>query len=241
MARKPKKAYPEHGDVYDGEKDEQELDENAGEGEGDGEAGDGEGEENDEKPPKPEKDDLETRLARLEGENAALRSAILRPQEIKAPVREQEPEPDWEKLMYDDPKAFVNTLSGRIAKQVSTELGTKYQKDQGEKEFWGDFYAENDDLRDDRDLVQATLSRNINVLGDLPVSQARKKLADLTRERIMRYTGKRPKKDGEGEKARVEGARSPGAPKKVVEENKVVTLSDIIRNRRANRMKAKTA
>lgn len=238
MAKQTQKGWPEHGSEYKEEDENLEMDENQPDDDEDESEVDEKDEEGEKKPPK---ESLEERIARLEGENAALRSAITRPQDVKPPKKEEEPEPDWEKMLYDDPKAFVSTLSGRIAKQVSTELGTKYQRDQGEKEFWSDFYSENDDLREDRDLVQATLSSNLNILGDMPVSQARKKLADLTRERIMRYTGKREKKDGEEPKARVEGARSPRAPQKPAKDDKVVTLSDIIRNRRANRMKARTA
>lgn len=232
MAKEPKKTYPEHGDEY--EEDEEALEPNEEDQEGEEDAP-----EDQKEPPEPKKDSLEERLARIEGENAALRAAIARPQDIRLPEKVEEPEPDWEKLMYDDPKGFVNTLSGRIAKQVSSELGNKYQKDQGEKDFWNEFYDENSDLKEDRDLVQATLTRNINILGDLPVSQARKKLADLTRERIMGY--KRERKDDATPKVRVEGARSPKAPKKAAEDNKIVTLSDIIRSRRAKRMKAQTA
>lgn len=234
---KAPKGWPEHGSTL---KDNEEIEENAGENEENNENEPENEEEADKGRQEDPKVSLEERLARLEGENAALRQALTRPAEVKPTQKQAEPEPDWEKLLYDDPKGFVGTLSDRIAKQVSTELGTKYQRDQGEKEFWSDFYAENDDLREDRDLVQATLNSNISILGDLPVSQARKKLADLTRERIMRYTGKREKKDDAG-KARVEGARSPRPPKTPPETSKVVTLSDIIRSRRANRMKARSA
>lgn len=219
-------AFPIHGDEYEEDEDDAGESENEGENEGQ--------EEQDSQ--KKRQETIEERLARLEGENAALRAGLSRPQPTPAPRAEPEPEPDWEKLMFDDPKKFVGELSGRISKQVVTDLGGKYQKDQGEKDFWREFYDEHDDLKEDRDLVQATLNSNIAALGDLPVSQAKKKLADLTRERILRYTGKQEKND-KGKKARVEGVGSPKTPQKQPEPPKVVTLSDLLKARRANRAK----
>lgn len=222
--------FPEHGDPIDDSPDD-ELDQDDENDE----------DEDDKVPPKPPGESIEERLARLEGENAAMRATITR-QPAQEPAKPKpEPEPDWDTVMYDNPGEFVKLLTKKITTQVTTDLSTKYQKDQGEKEFWNEFYVENKDLKEDKDLVQAVLQGNIAQLGDLPVSQAKKKLADLTRERIVRYTGNRPKDDADkGKKVRVEGARSPAAPEKKVE-NKIVTLSDIIKSRRALRAKAKTA
>lgn len=235
--------FPSHGSAYEedpnrgkDEEDEEDADETGEEGEEDAE-------DDEEVVEDKRKESIEERLARLEGENSALRASITaRPAEKPAPVKE-EPEPDWEDLMYKDPKGFVGVITDRIVKKVSADLGGKYTKDQGEKEFWTEFYAENDDLTsvEDKSLVRAVLNENINVLGDLPVSQAKKQLADLTRKRIMHYTGKKPKGD-KGKKVVVEGAGGPRAPQKVVEKSNVVTLSDLLKARRAKRAaKAQTA
>lgn len=238
MAKAPMKGFPNHGDVYveeeDGERED--LGEEGGEKGEKGGSKDGEGEGGG------EKESIETRLARLEGENAALRAGLSRPAPEKTPTKEPEPEPDWEKLMYDDPKGFVNRVKADVRKEITADLGGQYQKDIGEREFWGEFYSEHEDLKEDKDMVRMVLANNLKDLGDLPVSQAKKRLADLTRERIMRYTGDRKKDDvDKSKKVRVEGAGGPKAPVKTEEDSKVVTLSDIIRARRAKRNKAATA
>lgn len=234
--------FPTHGSAYEEDpkrgKDEED-EENADEtGENDEE----DAEDDEEVVEDKRKESIEERLARLEGENIALRASVnARPAE-KPAAPAAEPDPDWEKLMYENPKGFVDTISERIVKRVSADLGGKYTKDQGEKEFWTEFYAENDDLTsaEDKSLVRAVLNENINILGDLPVSQAKKQLADLTRKRIMHYTGKKPKTD-KGKKVVVEGAGGPRAPQKVVEKDNVVTLGDLLKARRAKRLKAQTA
>jgi hypothetical protein len=174
---------------------------------------------------------MEQKLARLEGENAALRAP-------KAPPKKEE-EPDWEELLFTDPKQAVSLLKKTIREEITSEVTSAYKKDQGERDFWGSFYKEHDDLKDDDDLVKATLTKHLSELADLPVKKASERLAELTRERIMRYTGQNPKG---GKKAVTEGAAPPSPGKKEPEKAKVVTLSDIIRARRAKRVnKATTA
>lgn len=182
------------------------------------------------KPAKPERDlaaefdAMQRELARLQGENAALRTP--------KPKVVQQPEPDWEDLLFTDPKAAVSLIKKTIRDELTSELTTTYKRDQGEKAFWDDFYKAHDDLKDDDDLVRATLNKNLSDLADLPVKKAAEKLAELTRERIMRYTGNNPKG---GKKAVTEGAGQPTKGKVEPEKPKVVTLSDIIRARRAKR------
>lgn len=237
MARAPVRGFPQHGDEFKAAEDDEDNDEEAAGGENDDE-------DNQDEPKKPEKGSIEERLARLEGENAALRATLATRPVEKAREPDPEPEVDYEKLMYDDPKAFVKQLKKEVRSDVEKELGGKYAKDQGEREFWNEFYADHDDLKDDKDLVQTTLRTNIATLGDLPVREAQKRLADLTRERIMRYTGKREKKDDASKtRARVEGSGASQKPstKAAEDDGKVVTLSDIIRARKAKRMKAMSA
>ena len=168
---------------------------------------------------------MQQKLARLEGENAALRQPKAKP----APVQE----PDWEELLFTDTKQAVSLLKKSIRDEITSELTSTYKRDQGERDFWGDFYKSNDDLKADDDLVKATLQKHLAELADLPVAKASERLAELTRERIMRYTGQAPKG---GKKAVTEGAGQPTPGKKAPEPQKAVTLSDIIRARRAKRV-----
>lgn len=173
---------------------------------------------------------LQLKLSRLEGETNALKAP-------KAPAKKAE-EPDWEELLFTDPKAAVALIKKTIRDEVIGEVSQSYRKDQGEKEFWGDFYAKNADLKEDDDLVKTTLQKNLGELADLPVAKAAERLAELTRERIMRYTGQAPKG---GKKAVTEGAGQPTAGKKAPEPQAALTLSDIIKARRAKRLNKASA
>lgn len=172
-------------------------------------------------------DALQQKLARLEGENAALRAP-------KQPAQKPQ-EPDWEELLFTDPKNAVALIKKSIRDELTNELTTTYKKDQGEKQFWDDFYKDHGDLKDDDDLVRTTLNKHLGELADLPVKKASEKLAELTRDRIMRYTNTTKG----GKKAVTEGAGQPSPVKKAPEPNKVVTLSDIIKARRAKRLNPK--
>jgi len=172
------------------------------------------------------------KLARLEGENAALR----------APKQQAQPapqEPNWEDLLFTDTNKAVALLKKTVREEITNDLTSQYKRDKGETQFWDDFYKDHDDLKHDDDLVKTTLQSHMSELADLPVKKAAEKLAELTRTRILRYTnGTTPK----GKKAVTEGASQPSGGKKVAETPKPLTLSDIIRARREKRYsKATTA
>ena len=173
------------------------------------------------------------KLARLEGENAALRQPKQQQQQPKAA------EPNWEELLFTDTNQAVALLKKNVREEITNELTSQYRRDKGETEFWTDFYKDHDDLKADDDLVRTTLQSHMAELADLPVKKAAAKLAELTRDRILRYTnGTTPK----GKKAVTEGASQPSGGKKVEQPSKPLTLSDIIRARKAKRFnKATTA
>lgn len=226
------KGHPEHGQAYrepgedgggDGVEEEgRELDE-GGEDEGDGEEAD-------------EVAGLREQLAELRGELRAQR-----PQPRQEPPEPEDDEPDWEKLLYKDPKAAMRLQEERITTKVTKQLRQQYQADQSEQQFWSEFYRQNSDLREDDDLVRATLQSNTGKLGNLPVEAAAKELADLTRARILRYAGVDKQKGKGGKKAVAEGANSPQQKKPPKQESKVVTLGDIIRRNKEKRARGVAA
>jgi hypothetical protein len=176
-------------------------------------------------------------MARLEAENAALRRSI-------PPVQPAQPTPaadpfdaiDWETELYADPKGALKKYGNIVKAEVTRDLTSKYQQERGQTRFWDDFYKAHKDLKNDHFLVQATLTANLNDLANVPVAEAMNKLADLTRENIMRYS-----KKGSGRKARVEGNDPPQPRPQPREEPTVVTLGDILRARREARRKGQAA
>lgn len=169
-------------------------------------------------------------MAALRRENESLRRSI--PPAQPAAAAAADPEIDWEKLLYENPKEALRLHGEHVKAEVKAELTGQYQRDQGARSFWQEFYDKYPDLRDDHDLVQQTLETNFKDMATLSVPKALKKLAALTQDRILRYSGKGKTS---GKKAVVEGSGS-GLPKKPVEEKQEISsLSDIIRARRKQR------
>lgn len=171
-----------------------------------------------------EMDSIRGEMAALRRENEQLRRSVPPAQPAK-PV-EPDAEVDWDKLLYENPKEAFR-LHGEVVKnQVKAELTAQYQRDQGAQSFWRDFYVKHPDLREDHDLVQQTLESNFVDISPLPVSQALEKLALLTRERIVRYSGraKSPTK-----RVVVEGSGRPLPVAAPSRDNEITSLSDLIR------------
>lgn len=220
---KNKEGFPKDGDEYHEEDEVQH--EGDDEGKGGEEDKEGKGEE-----------DLRLQVARLQGELDVLKA---RPAPVPQQEKKQEEPPkerDWEELIFKDTPNAIKLLKEDIRKEITSELRGAYQKDMGEKDFWNEFYAGNEDLKEDKDLVRATLGSNMVALQDLPVSEAAKKLADLTRARILRYKGGEVDKKND-KKTKVEGSGAPSGKQKAPEPPKILSLGDVIRARRAARNK----
>lgn len=192
-----------------------------------------------------QKDGVDERFARLDRELDLLRreNEDLRRRVPPANARPQadaeDEEPDWDELLFKNPKEALKLHGERVARTVETKLRSEYQRDQGTTEFWRDFYRDNSDLKDDDDIVQMVLSTNLDKLGGMPVAAAMAELADLTRKRIMSYSNRKGRRPDD--RTRVEGASAPSARRQPREDSGVITLSDIIKNRRLARRKASSA
>lgn len=220
---KNKEGFPQHGDEY--HEEDQTGDEGGGDEEGDEKDKKGEGEE-----------DLNLKIARLEAAIDVLKNRPAPAPQVEKKQEEPPKERDWEELIFKDTPNAIKLLKEDIRKEITTELRGAYQKDMGEKDFWNEFYASHEDLKEDRDLVRATLASNMPALQDLPVSEASKKLADLTRARILRYKGGEVDKKND-KKTKVEGSGAPAPKAKAPEAPKILSLGDVIRARRAARNK----
>ena len=183
------------------------------------------------------------RLSLIEEENRRLRDDIENLRRTVPPVQPREAappednEPDWETFLFENPRAALAEFGRRVEERVTTRLTRQYQQDQGTSRFWADFYREHKDLESDHDLVQMTLNAHLGDLANIPVGQAINKLADLTRQRIMRYS-----KKSAGRKATVEGNDPPQPGRAPREEpNKIFTLGDMLKARRAQRRRGQAA
>lgn len=191
-------------------------------------------------PPVDEVAELKKQVAsmqeRHDKEIAELRRA--QPPAEPKPQGNTPPETDWDNLLFTKPKDAVAQIKKEAKEEVQREMRAEYQKDQGTRKFWADFYTANPDLKEDGDLVELVLAGQMSQLANIPVNQAIKKLGDLTRERILRYAGGKPRG---GRRAMAEGSNPPRARAPATEEAEVTSLMDIIRARKDRRRKASAA
>lgn len=225
--------HPNHGDPFPGHDEdfEDEIDEDE-----------------DEEEPQPHADpyaqrfaDYDRRLGALQNENEQLRRMIPPAQQRQPQPAAEDEEPNWEELLFKDPKAALKLHGDRVAKAVKAELTQQYQTEQSNSRFWNEFYKEHDDLYEDHDLVLATMNKHFNEIANLPSKQAQKVLADLTRARIMKYSGK-GSDDGtpstkKKSRAHTEGAEPPSRKKAQPQPSNVHSISSLIKARREKRFK----
>jgi hypothetical protein len=149
--------------------------------------------------------------------------------------KEEKPKTSYKDLIFTDPDKAVEQIQKDAVEQATTQLRGQYERDQGQKRFWEGFYEKHKDLKDDKDLVELTLNSNLPSLANIPVDDAMKKLADLTRERIIRYSGGTKRN---GKKAVVEGNSPPSERRAPAIGAEVTSLGDVIRARRRKRASA---
>lgn len=182
--------------------------------------------------------ELQARLDRQDQELQHLRRATPPPQP-KEPAPAAEDDPDWDNEFFTSPKKALVKFGERLAKDITQSLTGQYQRDRSTQAFWEGFYEKHPDLKTDHDLVDLTLKSNLAEMSSMPVDRAMERLADLTRERILRYAGGAGKP--RAPKPRVEGASSaapPAKPAKPAESDKILSITDIIKDRKAQRRKA---
>ena len=178
-----------------------------------------------------------TRMQLTHAEEMATLRRTIPPIEPKpAPVPEQGP--DYKNLLFTDPAEAVRLIKAEAVKEARDAMTAAYMKDQGTRKFWDGFYDKHKDLKDDHDLVELVLNSSLSSLANIPVAQAMEKLADLTRDRILRYSGGVKQK---GKKTFSEGNSPPRARGEPSAEAEVTSLGDIIKARRQRRSKATAA
>ena len=99
-------------------------------------------------------------------------------------------EGDDDSLMFTDTKAWKKKFAEGLRKEITAEISQSYNADQGQKTFWQNFYAKNEDLEDYKFIVNATLQENMAELKDMEVREASKKLGEYVREKIIEMSKK---------------------------------------------------
>jgi hypothetical protein len=144
-------------------------------------------------------------------------------------------------LWYENPEAAAKVVEDR----VSQRLTAQYQQAESIKAFWDGFYSENKDLAEDKFVVKAVFSEKYGELAPLSIREAQTKLADATRDELLRISRKMKSENttlnrsGELEEASGERAPKPTAAE-LEDRNAPKTLSEVIASRRQARRQVKT-
>jgi hypothetical protein len=181
---------------------------------------------------------LRERLDRTENELNQLRRATPPPVVKSVAPPNPDDEVDWDQEFFTSPKKALAKHKELVRKEITQDLESRYQRDRSTQVFWDDFYEKHKDLKTDHDLVDLTLKSNLAEMSAMPVAKAMERLADLTRERILRYSGNAKPRTP---KAKVEGASNPAGgsrPAASPTENKVMSISELIRVRKDTRRRA---
>lgn len=84
-------------------------------------------------------------------------------------------------LLFTDPERAVEMIEQRAEQRVERKFAAK----ENEKQFWSDFYEENQDLKVADTVVKSVLSQKMVEWKDLPLSDARKNLAEQSRKIVQ--------------------------------------------------------
>lgn len=172
--------------------------------------------------------ELLARLDKLERRNQELENTI-RSSTRKAEPAKPDEGVDISTLIFTDPEKAV----AQIKDDITKSLTSKYEGAKAIDKFFNDFYREAKDLDQEEDdwLVRATLQQNPE-LYEMPVKAARKKLAELTRDKMLGFA----KRAGGQKPPELEGGDNTPTPKPKKEEKKVESLADQINARKAARL-----
>lgn len=160
----------------------------------------------------------------------------LTPEPKKAATEEY----DYETGLFTEPKVALARLRQEIKNEIKTEMTGQYQAAETKKEFWSSFYTENADLKDNKLIVDAIVTRDWAKLSNLTPENAAKEISKAAKKEIMRLTGGRSNADPDADQNVIEGGSTKNTPpsKQNPAKDAPQSLSDVIRNRQAARRKA---
>jgi hypothetical protein len=112
--------------------------------------------------------------------------------------QQKQPEPQRVKLgerLFEDPDGALEDFRKTIKEEIRSEYlaerqaeKQRQQQETGLKEFYNDFFKENKELKDDRELVETILMSNFNRWANLTPDEVKKRLAEKAQETILRHT-----------------------------------------------------
>lgn len=190
-------------------------------------------------------DELETDAASAAAINALLQNNNQLYDYIKNMTGKPAPKDEGKKPGYDyatglftEPEEALKRLREEIKAEVKGEITTAYNAAETQKDFWQGFYKDNSDLSDEKMMVNAVMTRDWAILKDLAPAAAAKKLAEATKKELMRISGGKSPSDDNARQIEGGSTKNSAPAGKKSDDDKVLSLSDIIKKRQEARRKA---
>ena len=145
---------------------------------------------------------------------------------------------DYATGLFTEPEEALKRLREEIKAEVKGEITTAYNAAESQKDFWTGFYKDNSDLADEKMIVNAVMTRDWATLKDLAPAAAAKKLAEAAKKELMRISGGKSPSDDNARGVEGGSTKNSAPAGKKTDDDKVLSLSDIIKKRQEARRKA---
>lgn len=154
---------------------------------------------------------------------------------------------------YDDPNGWMTHHMGQLQKNVQGYVDgalSKTEKKTREREFWDEFYGDNEDLKGAERLVSSVFNENLDRLADMPVGKAKSEIARLARserDKLVRpylNPGGEQKPPGDQQSLRQIVTRPGGGGERKggsAEDERPQTLSGVLKARRQQRFQRRAS
>jgi hypothetical protein len=97
----------------------------------------------------------------------------------EAPTRDEFD--DLEDKIFENPKETIKKIIEMAEERAEKRITTKQAKQAEIETTWRNFYSSNQDLADNKDVVDFIMQKNWNEVGTIPVDKALKIIAEKTR------------------------------------------------------------
>lgn len=128
--------------------------------------------------------------------------------------------PDYETLLFTDPKAAVE----RLRQEILAEVSGAVSRQQLQERFWSEFYDKNKDLKEFDGYVKFVFQRELPKYGKLEAYAAMDQLATSVKGELLKMSGG---KVGSDKKLVGEGGGEKGTSKKGDQSNEVDTVDQV--------------
>lgn len=110
--------------------------------------------------------------------------------------RKDEPPADDEAEFWVNPREYVSKQVARAKEEAARQFEETQERKERQARFWGKFYSDHDDLKDQERIVRFVVSEHYDEIKELDAPDAHKRIAELSREFLGTRTQGKPLRQG---------------------------------------------